>query len=361
MRVTILCPAPEASGGLRVIAIHAAWLAAHGHEVTVVAPAVPSKGRWSQRLLRRTGRTWRAAHQPDPWPYFEGFGGEVRLLGSHRPIRASDVPDADVVVATWWETAEWMAALPPTKGRWVHFVQHHEVFPWLPVERVRAVYRLPTRKVVVARWLAEVMASDYGDPGAVIVPNAIDHAQFWSPVRDKAERPTLGTLFHETPFKGFEVALSVIRRLRARWPELRVLTFGTEAPTWAAGALRDLGVELRVSPPQDELRSTYGACDVWLSCSRTEGFNLTPMEAMACRTPVVATRTGWPAESIVDGRNGYVADVDDEDALTFGCEAVLGAEPAAWRQMSEAAFATVREDSWDQAGSRFERALLAGA
>jgi glycosyltransferase involved in cell wall biosynthesis len=32
------------------------------------------------------------------------------------------------------------------------------------------------------------------------------------------------------------------------------------------------------------------------------------MEAMACRTPVVATRTGWPAEAIVAGFNGACVD-----------------------------------------------------
>jgi hypothetical protein len=30
-------------------------------------------------------------------------------------------------------------------------------------------------------------------------------------------------------------------------------------------------------------------CDAWMTCSRSEGFNLPALEAMACRTPVVLT------------------------------------------------------------------------
>ena len=39
MKVTLVSPPPNLSGGARVIAIHADQLARRGHDVTVVAPA----------------------------------------------------------------------------------------------------------------------------------------------------------------------------------------------------------------------------------------------------------------------------------------------------------------------------------
>ena len=69
----------------------------------------------------------------------------------------ADLPDADIVIATWWETAEWVNALSPAKGRKVYFIQHHEVFSYLPVERSRATYRLPLHKIVISRWLKDLM------------------------------------------------------------------------------------------------------------------------------------------------------------------------------------------------------------
>ena len=76
-------------------------------------------------------------------------------------------------------------------------------------------------------------------------------------------------------------------------------------------------------PPQSSLRDLYAACDVWLTASSSEGFNLPAMEAMACRTPVVATRTGWPAEAIVDGVNGACVGIDDVEALARETERLL--------------------------------------
>jgi len=74
------------------------------------------------------------------------------------------------------------------------------------------------------------------------------------------------------------------------------VSFGNEQP-------RDelpLGerAEFSYSPRQDDLRNFYASCDLWLTASRSEGFNLPAMEAMACRTPVVSTNTGWPSEAI---------------------------------------------------------------
>ena len=48
-----------------------------------------------------------------------------------------DVPDGDLIIATWWETAEWVNALSPNKGAKVYFIQHHEIFPTFRLSAVR--------------------------------------------------------------------------------------------------------------------------------------------------------------------------------------------------------------------------------
>jgi hypothetical protein len=59
----------------------------------------------------------------------------------------------------------------------------------------------------------------------------------------------------------------------------------------------------------------YSALDVYLMTSRVEGGPCTVFEAMACGTAVVSTRVGAVSELIVDGINGYSADVDDSESL----------------------------------------------
>jgi glycosyltransferase involved in cell wall biosynthesis len=275
------------------------------------------------------------------------------VLESARPIVDADVPDGDIVIATWWETAEWASRLSACKGRKVYFIQGYEIFHKAGEARCRDTYRMPFKKIVVARWLAQVMSSEYGDDDCDIVHNSVDHSQFFAAVRAKQARPTVGMLYSNAEVKGVDVAMQAVRLLKTEIPDLRVISFGSSRPP---EGLSELG-EFHFDPPQEAIRDLYASCDVWVSASRSEGFNLTAMEAMACRTPVVSTKTGWPCEAIVPGRNGALVDIDDAQALAREAAMILKRPDDEWRGMSQAAYDTVRDSSWDRCADMFEAAL----
>ena len=52
--------------------------------------------------------------------------------------------------------------------------------------------------------------------------------------------------------------------------------------------------------------AVLAAMDVYALTSTTEGFSLTTVQAMACATPVVATRCGGPEEIVDDGETGIL-------------------------------------------------------
>lgn len=353
LRITFVSPPVAMSGGIRVIAIYAKMLAELGHKVVVVSPpAVPVSLKQKLKSLLK--------HQV--WPvlkpsasHLDGLGLDHRVLSNYRPVADQDVPDADIVIATWWETAEWVHALSASKGAKIYFIQGHEVFDFVPKERCRATYRLPLHKIVIAQWLAELMRDEYGDADVDLVPNSVDHLQFFAAQRSKQARPTLGFLYHRAALKGVDVTLFAVAALREKYPNLRVLCFGSHAPDDPA-ELADF-IEFEESPAQDKIRDIYAQCDVWVTASRSEGFNLPAMEAMACRTPVVATKTGWPEEAISNGVNGYLVEVDDVAGLVAGASRVLEADDMAWREMSQAAFLTVADSSWANSCAQFEAVL----
>lgn len=357
MKIAFVLPTVNMSGGIRVVAIYARMLAERGHRVVLISPPAAKRRVSLKRRLREM------VSPPEPSPavkgksHVDGLNLDHRVLETWRPVVDGDVPDGDVVIATWWETAEWVAALGSGKGAKVYLVQHHEVFPWLAHERSRATYRLPLRKVVVARWLRRVMEDEYGDLAVNVVHNSVDHDQFFAAPRGKQTRPTVGFLYASVPFKGVDVSLDAVARLRRALPDLRVLSFGNEHPP--ADVAQQM--EFSFDPPQDRLRDIYAACDVWLTASRSEGFNLPAMEAMACRTPVVSTRTGWPEEAIVDGVNGACVDIDDAEGLAAQAARLLELPDESWRRVSEAAYRTVSESSWERSTDLFEKALTAAA
>jgi len=350
MKITFLLPPVNMSGGIRVVALYAQELVRRGHTVTLVS--VP---REATRMLHRIQEVLRLRGPLKS--HLDGMGLDHRVLESPRDIVDGDVPDADVVVATWWETAEWASRLSPSKGTKVYLVQGHEVYLSRGAERCKATYRFPMKKIAVSRWLSNIMASEYGDHDVDIVHNSVDHRQFHAPRRAKQGRPTVGLLYSDVQVKGVDIAIEAIELLRKRIPDLRAISFGSKQPS----AEFEKVVEFSLDPPQDALREIYASCDVWLAASRSEGFNLTAMEAMACRTPVVSTRTGWPEEALVRGVNGALVEVDDASALAAEAYDILMLSNANWQKMSDAAFEAVRESSWERAARNFEEALVRAA
>lgn len=354
MRITFISPVLNMGGGTKVISIYAKLLSDMGHEVTIISPAAKKlsfkeiiksilKGRgWPKRKARCT--------------YFDELHIKQFVTNSKRPILNTDVPNADIVIATWWETAEWVNDFNDNKGAKVYFVQGHEIFSGLPVERSKATYKFPMHKIVVSQWLKKVMCEEYGDCNVSLVSNSVDHNQFFSPVRDKQNQPTVGFLYANLSTKGVDVTLAVIKILKKHFPELRIISFGSVIPPSGNDEF-DEQIEFHHLPHKDKIRDIYSQCDVWITSSITEGFNLPAMEAMACRTPVVSTKAGWPDEAIITGKNGVLAHVGDINSLAEGVKRILSLSNKDWSIMSELAYKTVNTSSWEKSVVLFEDAL----
>jgi len=283
-----------------------------------------------------------------------------RVIDSRRPISDDDVPDADVVVATWWETAEWVADLSPSKGAKAYFIQHHEAsFEYLPKKRVEATYSLPLYKISISQWLVDLMKSKYGDEKTALVFNSVDVNQFYSPIRNKKKVPTIGMLYSPVYWKGCDVSLRAFDLVKESYPDLQLIAFGTEDESPELPLPE--GSIYHKQPEQSRLRDIYSQCDLWLCGSRAEGFHLPPLEAMACRCPVVSTAVGGPADIIINGSNGFVTPIEDSNELAESILKVLAFSESEWSDMSDAAYDTAVNYSWEDACDLFEQALVHAA
>lgn len=354
MKITFLCAAVSQGGGSRVTAIYARKLLDMGHDVTVVS----RQPRPLSRKLRAIDRLRGRRSDGDPGRrtvHFDPLGDRHQWLPWKWPVDPEDLPDADVLVATWWRTAFEVMMMPPEKGRKAYFVQHHEVFDELPRDLSSASYRLPLKKITIADWLVDTMAELYGDTDVVKVENAVDTEMFQAPPREKNARARVGFMYAQSRFKGVDVALRAIEIARRTLPDLEVMTFGRHGIDPDMPLPR--GAVLHADPDQARLKDLYASCDAWLFSSRSEGFGLPLLEAMACRTPVVATRAGAAPDLINDRVSGRLVAIDDAEALAAALVDVATLSPQAWRAMSKAAHARAHGYSWDDAARAFETAL----
>lgn len=159
-----------------------------------------------------------------------------------------------------------------------------------------------------------------------VIPNAVNAPG------DAAPWPEAGHLFCAGRLeeqKGCDVAIDALARLSATRPGLRLHLAGRGSQAQAlrrraerhgiVDRVRFLGV---ISG--DDMRAQIEAASVVLVPSRSiEGFAMIALEAAHLARPVVASRVGGLAETVVDGRTGVLVPPDDSDRLATAIDDLL--------------------------------------
>ena len=367
LRVTFLLKRNDYSGGVRVVRTYAERLRDRGHEVTVVScaePPEPLRQRLKRALTGGGTQKWpdRVAGHLD-----DADLRHVVLPGGVTPT-AADLPEADVLVTTWWETTEWSDGWPASVGRPIDLVQHDErVFGHInPLgdeirRRIEAVWRLDRPKVVVAEWIRREMLAAGADD-ILTIPNAVDARLFDADLRGKQPVPTVGFMHTHAGFKGLDVTLAAIGIARETLPDLRIRSFG-QADAPKTDPRLPAGTIFERQPAQSVIRDVYAGCDAWLFGSRCEGFGLPILEAMACRTPVIGTPAGAAPELLGprgDGPPaGRLVPMENPEAMAAAIVDLARMEDQAWRDLSGRAHAVAHGYTWEDATDLFEERLHA--
>lgn len=160
--------------------------------------------------------------------------------------------------------------------------------------------------------------------------------------------------------KGPDVLLAVAEQLETVVPELWFLLTGPSRGFVKAGLDRH-GVPYvhRFLPSTEAIAAAYDALDLCLVTSREEGGPKAVLEAMAKRVPLVTTRVGQGADLVVHARNGFVAEIEDVEALAHWAAHVAHAARADLDPITAAGLDTAHENSYASLRPRWT-ALLEG-
>jgi glycosyltransferase involved in cell wall biosynthesis len=178
--------------------------------------------------------------------------------------------------------------------------------------------------ICVGSKLASDSIAEIGlDPSLVtVIPNTYDVARFGFVSRAKGPVTRLlsvGRLSHE---KGHDVLLRAFALLAADGAQVRLTLVG-DGPERAT--LETLARELGIASSVDfvgvlldeALAAEMHAADVFVLPSRSEGFGVALIEALATGLPAVATRSGGPQDIMQDG-DGVLVEPDDVVGLAAG-------------------------------------------
>jgi len=202
-----------------------------------------------------------------------------------------------------------------------------------------------------------------------MVPCGVDLDEF-APGDKRSARRSLGLADDEfvvlqlgrlVPRKGIDNVVRALAKLDPAWRARLVVVGGETARPDASATpeiarLRDLAARLGIADrvtftghrQRADLRACYLAADVFVSTPWYEPFGITPLEAMACGTPVVGSAVGGIQYSVQHGTTGYLVPPHDPAALAERL-ALLHANPSLAEALGRAGVARVRSMfTWDK-------------
>jgi glycosyltransferase involved in cell wall biosynthesis len=148
--------------------------------------------------------------------------------------------------------------------------------------------------------------------------------------------------------KGIPVLLEVLKAAMPQIPNAHIVFAG---PGWESvvADLSALGLSASCLGyvRRSDMPGLFASLDAYLMTSRVEGGPVTVLEAMACGTPVVATRVGLVPDVVSDGVDGFTATVGDAAGLTAALVRLASDRDLAAR-MGAAARRTAQSQSWER-------------
>ncbi|TRW98860.1 glycosyltransferase family 4 protein [Paracoccus sp. M683] len=298
----------------------------------------------------------------------------VPLQARMIPIRATgpglppEVPHIPLIRA---------ATLPRDRWRVWHARRNTEMLLGLALRHVlRRKYRLLFTSASqrahsgYTKWLINGMdalvatsakGAAYLDHPATVIHHGIDTDGFAPPADREALRARLNLPAGQTLVgcygrirarKGTGDFVHAMLALLPSRPQVTALVMG-RATEQHTGYLSDLKAQVAAAGlsdrilflPEvtvDRMADWYGALDLYVAPQRWEGFGLTPLEAMACGVPVVATRVG-AFEELLTPDTGTLIAPEDGPALQSAIARWLD-DPAAMATAGRAARAHTIEN-----------------
>ena len=348
MRVALLHPTfwPEVRRGAeRLVHDLAGWLAAAGHDVTVL-----TTHRGARTAARDDGfevvRAWRP---PDRLLARRAYEDHLGTVPGHvaELLRGDfDVAHAFFPVSGWAALKARAAGGPPV----VYSKMGIPTRRYLVGRRYRMAMNLElAREAAACSVLSQAAAEPFRryllrEPA--VIPPGVRCSDFEGD-EPRAERPTI--VFAGSPSdprKRLPLLLDAFTRLRGRVPEARLQLAGRCEP-WFDIDLPD-GAEWVDADRTETLARLLGAAHVAVLPAVEEAFGLVLVEALAAGTPVVAARSGAGPE-IVTEAVGELFEPDDADDLARALADALDREGdrETYRQHA-------RRWDWDEVGPRYE-------
>lgn len=313
----------EFTGPVDALELAAMWTAAFPEPLTFSLRAL--------HLLRQRAADFDVVHDN------QGLGyGLLRLGSSDLPVLAT--VHHPVSVDRRIDVAEATGLRRITLRRWYGFVRMQ-----------RRVARSLSPLITVSESSASDIVSDFGvaRERVRVVPLGVDTRVFHPGSVPRRPGSIIAVASADVPLKGIGTLLGSVAKLATERDVTLTVVGRVQSGGPTERLVGELGIADRVhfvsGVPDEELAALLSSAEVAVVPSLYEGFSLPAVEAMACGTPVVASRAAALPEVVGDdGECARLVAPGDSEDLAGTIAALLDSE-AARARMGTAGWQRVRE------------------
>ena len=194
-----------------------------------------------------------------------------------------------------------------------------------------------------------------------VIPNGIDCEVFCPlPQIQSKKYRLITTASADVPLKGLDFSLKAMARLKPEYSDIHLIVIGSPRKEGHTERLiKKLKLEEHVSfktnLTKDEIACEYARSEVAIVSSLYEGFGFPVGEAMACATPLVATKVASIPE--ITSSFAQLIPAEDEDAIYQGIKNIFQ-NPEKYNLLAESGRQHIMENfNWKKIGHAYEALL----
>jgi len=283
-----------------------------------------------------------------------------RLAGDRWDVLVEDINKVPLGTSRWG-AAPTVALVPHLFGSTVF---QEAALPlaaavWLAERPLPRLYRGVPFQAISESTADDLAARGVPRASIQVIYPGIDTAHYTPDENVRAAVPTFAYLGRLKRYKGVDLVLKAFARLDHPGAMLEIAGTGDYRPELErlASSL-DLGGRVRFLgfvSEEEKLRLLRRA---WALCftSPKEGWGITNLEAAACGTPVVASRSPGLRESVLDERTGFLLPHGDIEALSTAMGRI-SSSPALVESLGSEGRRFAANFTWDRAAVETARHL----
>ncbi len=341
MKIAFILPHRRVTGGLIALLHQMRRLHQKGHTI---------KAYFSSNDCARVIPDWSELRDEDV---------DEQIVVPEGAVYLDHIKDVDVIFVGWLEL------VPQFTGAAVPVVLWEQGYEYLYGDygelkdssysfrhHMAGIYRAPVHLLSVSPIMSEILRAKYNRKASVFTP-CVDTDFFFPWTKNDELPPVLLVGNPKLDFKGFDFAFDVLKNA---WDK------GARFTVWwayqAETERRDVpfAVNYYYMLTRESLALLYRFAHVFLSASLYESCPLTPLEAMASGTAVLATDNGGIRTYAAPGENCLLCGQGDIDGMTEQLMTLL-ANPELRQKLGAAGRKTALEFSADRVTETLEKTL----